>query len=253
MKTLFLAWQSPRSGSWFPIGRLTFNGKEYQFNYTNGVLEAKLKCGFLPLPSFPDFNKVYTSQKLFSLFSNRVMARSRPEYHEFLQWLNIPEHEHYPIALLARSGGKRVTDKFEVFPCPEPDDNRRYCIHFFADGLRYLSKSAIERINRLQVGELLYLAHEFQNSHASRVLLCTKDHWIVGYCQRYLVDDIFELISQHPELVGVEVDRLNQAPTPLQFRLLCKITVDCPIDFRPFSSPIYQAVSSDVLAESAIG
>ncbi|MEG3979147.1 DNA-binding protein, partial [Microcoleus sp. herbarium8] len=91
MKTLFLAWQNPGSGSWFPIGRLTFNGKEYQFNYTNGVLEAKLKCGFELLPSFPDFNNVYTSQKLFPLFSNRVMPRSRPDYPEFVQWLNIPQ------------------------------------------------------------------------------------------------------------------------------------------------------------------
>lgn len=252
MKTLFLAWQSPDSGSWFPIGRLTFNGKEYQFNYTNGVLEAKLKCGFQPLPSFPDFHNVYTSQKLFSLFSNRVMARSRPEYPEFVQWLNIPEHEHDPIALLARSGGKRATDKFEVFPCPEPDENGRYCIHFFADGLRYLSKSAIERIHRLKVGELLYLAHEFKNPRASRLLLCTKDHWIVGYCQRYLVDDIFEIISQHPELVRVQVDRVNQPPTPLQFRLLCKMTADWR-DFRPFQSRMYQPISNDVLAASAIG
>jgi hypothetical protein len=192
LKTLFLAWEDPGSGSWFPIGRLTFNGKEYQFNYTNGVLEAKLKCGFGPLPSFPDFNKVYTSQKLFPLFSNRVMPRSRPDYPEFVQWLNIPQHEDDPIALLARSGGKRVTDKFEVFPCPEPDENGRYRIHFFAHGLRHLPKPAIERINGLQVGELLYLAHEFQNPHdSSALLLCTEDHWIVGYCPRYLCGGYF--------------------------------------------------------------
>jgi hypothetical protein len=167
LKTLFLAWQDPGSGSWFPIGLLTFNGKEYRFSYTKGVLEAQLKCGFGPLLSFPDFNKVYTSEKLFPLFSNRVMPRSRPDYPEFVQWLNLPQHEDDPIALLARSGGKRVTDKFEVFPCPEPDENGRYRIHFFAHGLRHLPKPAIERINGLQVGELLYLAHEFQNPHDS--------------------------------------------------------------------------------------
>ena len=253
MKTLFLAWQDPVSRSWFPIGRLTFNGKEYQFNYTNGFLKALLERFFKPLPSFPDFSKVYTSQKLFPLFSNRVMPRSRPDYPEFVQWLNIPKHEDDPIALLARSGGKRVTDNFEVFPCPEPDENGRYRIHFFAQGLRHLPKPAIERINGLQVGELLYLAHEFQNRYdSSALLLCTEDHWIVGYCPRYLCGDILQIISQHPELVRVEVDRLNQPPTPLQFRLLCKMTADWR-DFRPFSSPMYQPVSSDVLAASAIG
>ncbi|MEG3899638.1 MULTISPECIES: hypothetical protein [unclassified Microcoleus] len=53
-------------------------------------------------------------------------------------------------------------------------------------------------------------------------------------------------------MVRVEVDRLNQPPTPLKFRLLCKMTADWR-DFRPFSSPMYQPVSSDVLAASAIG
>ena len=253
MKTLFLAWEGSSRGSWFPIGRLTFNGKEYQFNYTKGVLKAIVECLFKPLPSFPDLGKVYTSQKLFPLFSNRVRPRSRPDYPEFVQWLNIPQHQDDPIALLARSGGKRVTDKFEVFPCPEPDENGRYRIHFFAQGLRHLPKPAIERINGLQVGELLYLAHEFQNPHdPSALLLCTKDRWIVGYCPRYLCGDFSQRISQDRELVRVEVDRLNQPPTPLQFRLLCKMTADGR-DFRPFQGPMYQPVSSDVLAASAIG
>ncbi|WP_339382731.1 hypothetical protein [Microcoleus asticus] len=53
-------------------------------------------------------------------------------------------------------------------------------------------------------------------------------------------------------MVRVEVDRLNQHPTPLQFRLLCKTTADWR-DFRPFKGPMYQPVSSDVLAASAIG
>lgn len=256
MKTLFLAWEDPKFQAWFPIAKLTFDGKEYQFNYTNGVLEAQLKCGFQPLLSFPAFHEVYTSQKLFPLFSNRVRPRSRPDYPEFVQWLNIPEHEDDPIALLSRSGGKRVTDKFEVFPCPEPDENGRYCIHFFVHGLRYLSPSTIERINQLQVGELLYLDYESQNSGDFRnLLLRTKDDLIVGlgYYPFYFLEDIFEIISQHPEMVRVEVDRVNQPPTPLQFRLLCKMTADLPIDFRPFSSPMYQPVSADVLAASAIG
>jgi hypothetical protein len=253
LKTLFLAWEGSGSRSWFPIGRLTFNRKEYQFNYTNGVREAKDKCGFEPLPSFPDFHKVYTSQKLFPLFSNRVMPRSRPDYPEFVQWLNIPQHEDDPIALLARSGGKRVTDKFEVFPCPEPNENGRYHIHFFAHPLRHIGKPTIERINGLPVGELLYFSHDSQNpDDSSALLLYTKDHLIVGFCPRYLWGDILKIISQARELVRVEVDHLNRPPTPRQFRLLCKMTADWG-DFRPFQGQMYQPVSSDVLAASAIG
>ncbi|MGL5059752.1 MAG: hypothetical protein ACRC62_07190 [Microcoleus sp.] len=43
MKALFFAWQDSDSNSWFPIGKLTFNGKEYQFGYIIGVLEAQQK------------------------------------------------------------------------------------------------------------------------------------------------------------------------------------------------------------------
>jgi hypothetical protein len=232
---------------------LTFNGKEYQFNYTKGVLEAKLECGFKPLPSFPDFSKVYTSQKLFPLFSNRVMPRSRPDYPEFVQWLNIPQHEDDPIALLARSGGKRVTDNFEVFPCPEPDENGRYRIHFFAHGLRHLPKPAIERINGLQVGELLYLAHEFQNRHdSSALLLCTERSLdcrllsalsLEGYFSNYLAASrIGSRRSRSPQPTP------NAATVPLAVqddRRLARLS--------PLLQSMYQPVSSDVLAASAIG
>ena len=59
-QTLFLAWQDPNSRSWFPIGRLTFDGARYKFVYTQGVEEAQQKCSFAPLSSFPHLEKVYT-------------------------------------------------------------------------------------------------------------------------------------------------------------------------------------------------
>jgi hypothetical protein len=37
MKKLFLAWQGSKSRHWFPIGQLTFDGKNYHFVYTHGV------------------------------------------------------------------------------------------------------------------------------------------------------------------------------------------------------------------------
>ncbi|MFM6120553.1 MAG: DNA-binding protein, partial [Sphaerospermopsis kisseleviana] len=57
-QTLFLAWQDTDSRSWFTIGKLTYDGKEYQFVYTQGVKEAENQCQFQPLYSFPDFHKV---------------------------------------------------------------------------------------------------------------------------------------------------------------------------------------------------
>lgn len=241
MKTLFLAWQDPNSRSWFPIGRLTFDGDHYQFTYTRGVLEAQQKCGFEPLSSFPRLGEVYTSTYLFPVFANRLMPRSRPDYSRFIQWLNIPEYEDDLIAMLARSGGQRETDTLTVFPGPAPDEEGRYHLHFFSHGLRHLPSSSIERINRFEPGEKLWLAHEFQNTFDSQALtLNTEDHYIVGYCPRYLNSEIFELLRRNPSLVKVCVERVNQPPTPLQFRLLCNLTAQSSNDFRPFSSDEYQ-------------
>lgn len=246
VKTLFLAWQDPKSRSWFPIGRLTFDGDKYQFVYTQGASLAQKKCGFESLLSFPRLDEVYKSTQLFPVFSNRLMPRSRPEYSDFVQSLNIPQHEDDPIAILARSGGQRKTDTLTVFPYPEPDEEGRYHIHFFSHGLRHLPDCAIGRINQFELGEKLWLAHEFQNIYDSQALtLHTEDHYIVGYCPRYLNSEVFELLRQNQRLVEVCVERVNQ-PTPLQFRLLCNMTAQWSDDFRPFSSQDYQPLTAKV-------
>jgi hypothetical protein len=243
MKTLILAWQDPESRSWFPIGQLTFDGEHYQFVYIQGVKEAQTKCKFQPLPSFPSFNKVYTSVDLFPLFSNRLMRPSRPDYQDYIKRLNIPQTEDDPIAILARSGGRKATDTFEVFPCPEPDENGLYHIYFFVHGLRYFPKCSIERIKELHKDEQLYLVHDAQNSYDPQALLLrTEDKYNVGYCPRYLVNDIHELLQQNPKLLHVHVERINPAPTPIQYCLLCNMTAEWHQDFHPFSNQEYQPI-----------
>lgn len=237
MKTLFLAWQNPVSDAWFPIGRLFFDGKRYQFVYTQGVIAAQQECGFQLLPSFPDLDKVYESPELFPLFANRLLRRSRPDYTDFMQWLNLPIDEDNPIAILARSGGQRVTDNLAVFPYLEPDENGVYHLRFFAQGLLNLPPETGDRISCLQTGEALHLVCS-TNSHALR----TEDGYLVGYCPRYLLDNLLEVLRQYPEQVKVKVDRVNPPPTPLQLRLLCHLKADLPSGFYPFSNAMYQPV-----------
>ncbi|MDF5713038.1 MAG: hypothetical protein PUP93_03910 [Rhizonema sp. NSF051] len=60
--------------------------------------------------------------------------------------------------------------------------------------LRHLPRCAIERINQLELGEKLWLAHEFQNPYDSQALILnTEDHYIIGYSPRYLLTEVFEL------------------------------------------------------------
>lgn len=242
--TLFLAWQEPKSRSWFPIGRLTFDGGQYKFVYINGAQDAQQEHGFQPLHSFPELTKEYTSVELFPLFANRLMRPSRPDYEAYVEWMNIPQHQDDPIAILSRNGGRKATDTFEMFPCPEPDAHGFYHIHFFSHGLRHLPECSVNRIGELQPNEQLYLANEFQNPYDSRALtLCTLDHHILGYCPRYLAADALDLLRENPKLIHVHAERVNPAPTPLQFRLLCNMTAEWPQDFRPFSGREYQPIA----------
>lgn len=247
MKTLFLAWQDPKKRDWFPIGRLTFNTSKFSFVYTKGAYEASKNNGFQPLVSFPDFHKLYQSDALFPLFANRVMPRSRPDYASYLESLNIPKEADDPITILSKSGGKKATDYFEIFPCPKPDENGLYHIHFFLHGLRYSSASAIECVNNLKHLDPLYLMHDIQNSFDPKALaLRTDASDFLGYCPRYLASDIHEILKDDPKLANVSVERVNPAPTPIQMRLLCSMTAKWPENFHPFSSDQYQPIIEPV-------
>jgi hypothetical protein len=250
MKTLFLTWQDPESRKWFPVARLTFDGQLYRFVYTNGALEAQHKAGFQPLWSFPRFDQSYESEDIFPLFSNRVMSPSRPEYAEVVEWLSLPQNEPDPMAFLARSGGAKRTDNFELLACPELDEEGYYKFHFLIHGLRYLPPGSIERINQLQTGERLLLACDFQNPFESgdgqpiqsnALILRTADNHIIGYCPGYLLEDAWHLL-QTCEFCEVTVERLNP-DAPLQFRLLGKLTASWPEGFHPFSTWHYQPIS----------
>ena len=253
MKKLFLAWQEPQSRHWFPIGQLTFDGKNYHFAYIQGVKKAQAESNFRLLHSFPERDRIYTSSELFPLFSNRLMRRSRPDYQNYIQWLNIPQDEDDPIAILARSEGRKVTDTFEVFPCPEKSENGTYYLHFFVHGLRYMPKSSLEKVKQLKPEDRLYLTLDIQNPYGSTALLLrTEERHNLGYCPRYLAADIWEIIQHDPEFVDVRIEKINPAPTPIQLRLLCNMTLQSNDNYVPFSSKDYQPIVDSLLSYSAV-
>ena len=243
MKVLFIAWQDPISRYWFPIGRLTVENKTYCYQYIKGVFEAKEKGGFEPLGAFPDLYEIYESDELFPLFAKRVLSPSRPEYPDFVSWLGLTGTEIDPLELLSRSGGQTVTDRFEVFPLPEKTRDNKYHSHFFAHGLRHFPGQAIERVDRLKAKERLYLANEFQNPFDSKaMLLCTEDHFAVGYCPKYLLHDA-ENLWDEPDRVIIEVEQDVSPKTPLQFRLLCGMTASWKKSESPFNKERYRAIT----------
>ena len=64
---LYLVWKSGQSGRQYIVGQLTRNS-HYEFQYCSEV-KAAIEDGFTPLLCFPDLNKQYEDEKLFSVFS----------------------------------------------------------------------------------------------------------------------------------------------------------------------------------------
>jgi hypothetical protein len=91
-----------------------------------------------------DLTTVYESTEIFPLFANRLLAKTRPEYPQFLDWVNVRHDKDDPLVLLARTGGMRETDSLAVFPCPERHEDGTYSMHFFSHGIRYLPPQAID-------------------------------------------------------------------------------------------------------------
>lgn len=116
---LFVSWRDPEVGSIHPIGRLvrrtTEDGESYSFAY---LKNAERLERFEPLPGLPDLHQRYDSHVLFPVFANRVMPRSRPDYDLLASRADLTGDAD-PFEVLARSGGRRATDRIEVFAGPE--------------------------------------------------------------------------------------------------------------------------------------
>jgi hypothetical protein len=246
VRTLFLAWQDPERRRWYTVGRLDHEHGLYHFQYTHGAQEAQ-EVGFSPLVSFPELPGSYESDEIFPLFANQVLSERRPEYNDFIEWLSIPEHEADPVAILARTS-ERITDALEIYPCPEENENGQQSVHFFVRGLRHQAKASTDRTKLLETGERLRLLPDIQNQHDNRACLLRTDEkhegdmHLLGYLPRYLAG---ELAEQDDEVVAdceVEVKRVNPAPAPIHFRVLCSLRMTRSADTRPFDSPYHQPV-----------
>jgi hypothetical protein len=227
---LYLVWRQPER-RWWPIGRLSREGTQYVFQYTRGALAAQ-DAGFRPLLTFPELTTAYVANELFPLFANRLPPTSRADYRSFVEALDL-QGEQDPLVLLARSGGERQTDTFEVFPAPQRTPNGRFETTFFVRGLRFRPTATQEEALRLRSGDPLTLEPEPENPHdalAVRVLSELRTH--LGHVPRYLAPDL-QRLGEVGVPLEVRVRRVNPPPTPMQFRILCELSALWPEDFAP--------------------
>lgn len=223
-QTLYLGWRDNERQRWFPIGRLDAETDlpRFRFRYTAGAERASREVRFPPLYDFPDMKGDYQSTELFAIFRNRVIARGRADREQYLDCLDLPKDAD-SVEILSVSGGRRVTDFYEVFPKIEKDKNGRFTCRFLLGGLRDASASTLQRIDQLKKGEELHIVLE-QNSLTdwSAVQIQTQDDYTIGWVPRYLMGDMLAAMAESPTY-SAHVVKVNPQPAPRSQRVLIEM------------------------------
>jgi hypothetical protein len=248
-RVLFVAWRSPRTRGIYPVARLLQreSAPQWELAYIEGAHTAAAH-GFVPFIEFPQLERAYESEELFPLFQNRLMPSKRADYREFLARLALPESTGTPITILSRSGGRRETDKLEVFGFPSFDPARaRYVYLFFLRGVRHVP-GAEERIARLAEGERLAWRREPDNPiDRLSIVVDRPNAGQLGWVPAALLGDLTLLIDGRSR-VEVFAERANLAPAPVHERLLCRLEATAIAGFVPFSDATYQPIPEGATA-----
>lgn len=240
-RTLYIAWNDISNKRWVPVAMLIYNGSSYTFQYTLGVKELD---GFVGFGGMTDIESVYISNELFPFFRNRLLGSNRPEYDDFLQWLNLDVNSYTPLDALALTEGKRETDSIEIFPCPVKTDEGMYRLSFFLHGLKYLHKCSLSSLQQLSSGDKLYLLPDPQNPKDPNAIVLRSDDPIVflGYCPRFLTNDFHFLLQRVPsDQIIISIKRIN-LDAPFQYKLLCEAFSPWPDGFYPCSDPNFTPI-----------
>lgn len=229
-KYIYLARQDQNTKEWYVVGQLLHTDEGYEFSYTKGIKNIP---SFSAIPNMPEHDKVYRSPNLFSLFKNRLMPKSRPEYHDYIKWLGFEMSDPVisDLDVLAVSGGGRETDFFRIIPVPEINAIGTYSFKFFVEGLNFVDEQSKERVLSLKKGDPLYVNHDFQNHTDPLALSLQTDDppCLIGYIPGYFTKVIYKLKNKDDlflQKISVNVLQVNKA-APIQMRLLCELS--CPL------------------------
>lgn len=191
---LYLIWKSGQSGRQYIVGELTKNSS-YIFRYCDEVKNA-IEDGFAPLLCFPDLNKQYEDEKLFSVFSSRLPDRKRKNIKDILKKYELEEYDEY--ALLKRSGARLPIDNLE-FIDPILEGEKDITRIFFVAGVRhYLNCEGDDCLNAIEItrGDEIFLKRDLDNKDdINAVQVLDYSGKILGYIPRYYSSSVAELLE----------------------------------------------------------
>lgn len=196
---LYLIWKSEQTRNQYIIGQLTKNG-QYEFQYGEEV-QAAIADGFKPLLCFPDLNKVYKNDRLFTIFTSRLPDKKRKNIQEILDKYGLDKYDDY--MLLKRSGARLPIDHLEFIDPILCLDNNVTRIFYMAGVRHYLDCDGKDCAQAAKVtrGDEVFLRKEPDNIHdQNAVQFLDISGKVLGYIPRYYSKGVTELLKQKKKI-----------------------------------------------------
>lgn len=211
---LWLIWQNAETRQRYHIGKLFHEDGVYKFAYENTSYRRKLPealdNGYRPHLSFPDINKVYSSNKLFGPFDRRLPDERRPDYQTLLQELGLPS-DSTKMDILRATGGILATDSYE-FVSPIFIEENHFDLDFFVAGWRYYDGEDV--INQLQSGDDVNFTLESENPEDKKaVLVMSVNGEKLGYIPAFYSGWMFEVIQRNCKF-RARIERIHPQAVP---------------------------------------
>lgn len=225
--TLVVAWQNPESRLISPVGLLDQHAAAYRFRYLRAAQQV---VGFEPFLSFPRWDDLYWSPRLFPLFSQRIMSPRRPDYIEYLHQLDLAA-DATPWEQLARSEGRRTGDTVQLFPVPSVSPEGRSRCLFLVHGVRHVLG---DEPSPVDAGDELVLDDDPTNPVNPRaVLVSSTTGRHIGYVPDLLLGHLTVLREHGP--VELRVEHANGPEAPPHLRVLVRLEGVAPPGYRPMN------------------
>ncbi|MBQ8781236.1 MAG: HipA N-terminal domain-containing protein [Oscillospiraceae bacterium] len=223
-KKLEVYWQEPQKHERFMIGTLSYCNEMYIFKYVKNFEELRQK-GFCEIFPFLDSNQVYSSHKMFSVFSSRLPDAKQIGIEKILKKYNLTSYDEFE--LLARSGGRVPRDTLEfIVPI---DENTTGIVKFYIAGVSHCCcKKDISLNINIPINSLLQFQLEPQNQYDTNAIFLTYNNNKIGYIPKYYSEGFTKIIKKGKKVsIKVSENHLNTCNSLNECRLC--IGVDAEI------------------------
>lgn len=189
MNVLLVVWKDLNTRNRFIVGELIKND-QYIFRYKN--IDQARKFGFNGIIGFSNFEKEYTSERLFPIFATRLPDSKRRDIDIILEKYNLEKYDAFE--LLKACGGRTPIDTYEFI---EPislvtlENTNEILRQFFVAGIRHCELCS-DKINEkctikhpLKIGDDLELRPEKNNEYDKYAVAIYKNNDKVGFVPRF--------------------------------------------------------------------